>query len=282
MNQIAVRYQESPSLFFVDPSQFERAPAEARPIIQEMLNKLNSIPIKKYLTTWIIVGILAILLFISSIFLVFISFYLFALTGFGILLFVLSIVMFRLNLKKIRKKISAISVEFQQKLSAFYEVREQTQILMRASRTVIHTEVIILTPVRHNQEPIQADIQAIEINTNTEPIPFYRYNPKKKEGGNKVVIGSETDLITQPITPFHEVQSPLLKNKIASIPPIVTNFQDERGENLLQEQDPQRPDENNPVVEVRTLPPTPQNFTQPQDVRMIMDSVYVIPGRRIP
>jgi hypothetical protein len=276
MNVITIKYQESPSLFFVDPSQLDRASAETRPLVQEFLDRLNSISIKGALTTWVIVSVLAVILFFASFFLVFISYFVFALTGFATILFIVSIIMFKLNLRKVQKKVSAICVEYQLRLATSYEVRELSPILQRSSRTVTHSEVIILTQIPLEQprpEPLLADL---------EQIPFYSYNPKKKELGNNFVIGSENELLTQPITPNHEPQSPLPKNKLTSTPTIGSITLHDQHANLAQPPRLPELDIENPLVEVRTLPPTPQNATQPADLRLVMDSVYVIPGRRLP
>jgi len=279
MNSIAIRYRESQNLFLIYPSEHINLQENAKPVVQEMLDKLNSIKIKKRLSTWIFMGSLAVIILVAGLFLAFYNLYTLAVAGFGLVLLVISIVMFRLKLKAIRKGISAICVEYQQKLAPFYDIREQSQILMRASRTVAQPELISLIPVQANQ-PQETPLN-LPFEISNEPIPLFLYNPKKKEEGN-VMIASDVEILTQPITPFHEVKSPHVKNKRTSMPDIITNFQEGQDKRPQETEQPGGPDENNPVVEVHTLPPTPQNANQPQNIRLVMDSVYVIPGRRLP
>jgi hypothetical protein len=266
MSVINVQYYGISGLFRITEREFQALVPSAKPIVKEFVEKLNQMGLSRRMNLLFFLVVLAFVIFLTSLFLILANIYFFSLAFAGILLVIIVSCSYQRFLKKIQKQIETLCSEYRIKLIEWYDISEIGIIQLKSGCAHTSPNIIRITSVviNLNEQNIEAE--------NTEPIPFFTYHPKE-QGYSQANINSQTELLTQPMTPFQEIESFQLNQ--ADIKPEPIKSADSIAKTVITPKKPnlENIEINEEMIEVRTVPPTPQNMPHGLPV----ESVYSIP-----
>jgi hypothetical protein len=271
MSVINVQYYGNNNLFGIIEREFQAIVPSAQPIVREFIEKLNQMGLPRRMSLFFLLVVLAIVLFAASLFLIFANIYFFSLAIAGILLLIIVGCSYQRFFKKIKKQIKTLCSEYRMKLIEWYDITELGTIQLKSGRAHTSQNIIRISSVviNLNEQNMEAE--------NNEQIPFFTYHPKD-QGYSQANINSQTELLTQPMTPFQEIASPQLNQTDKKPEPIKSADSIAKTEITTRKPNLENIEINEEMIEVRTVPPTPQNM--PHGIPV--ESVYSIPRRTNP